>query len=178
MNAMDRQEGQEGRDRLEGLEGKDARPASPAFPAPPARPAQPALPALALLAVFFALVRPIGEWSRPAEPVLDCDQIAAGDAAGLERCSDLRPGDIELLIELGSVYEKAARWDRAEAAYRRALSVDPEDGDVRISLSRVLLQSGDAAGARREGTAALSLQPGSAAALDTIRLAAAAGGGQ
>jgi Flp pilus assembly protein TadD len=134
---------------------------------------RPALAALALLAVFFALVRPIGEWSRPAEPALDCDQIAAGDAAALERCIDLRPGDVELLVDLGSAYEGAGQWDRAESVYRRALTIDPEDGDVHIRLAHVLRQRGDAAGARREGMAALSLQPGRAAALDASRLAGA-----
>jgi cytochrome c-type biogenesis protein CcmH/NrfG len=142
------------------------------------RPVSSALHALLLLAIFFTLIRPIGRWLRPAEHVLDCDQTAPRDAAGLERCTVLRPGDVELLVELGSVYESAAQWERAGSVYRRALSIDPEDGDVHVRLARVLLRTGDAAGAHREGATALSFQPGNAAALDIIRLATVAGGGQ
>ena len=127
---------------------------------------------LALLLIFFTVIRTLGERTRPATVALDCDHFTAGDASALERCLALRPDDVEIMTDLGSAYEQVAQWDRAEAVYRRALTVDADDGDVRVRLGGVLLQRGDAAGARREATAALAVQPGGAAALDLIRRAA------
>jgi Flp pilus assembly protein TadD len=124
---------------------------------------------IVLLFLFFAVVRPLGEWTRPAEVALDCDHFTAGDTPALERCLELRPDDVEIMTDLGGAYEQAGQWDRAEAVYRRALAIDADDGDVRVRLGGVLLQRGDAAGARREATAALAVQPGGAAALELIR---------
>ena len=81
------------------------------------------------------------------------------------------------MTDLGGAYERLSEWDRAEAVYRRALMIDAEDGDVRVRLGAVLLQRGDAAGARREAMAALAVQPGGTAALELIRRAGGAGGG-
>jgi Flp pilus assembly protein TadD len=103
--------------------------------------------------------------------VLDCDHFAAEDTPALERCLVLRPDDVELMTDLGDAYEAAAQWDRAQAMYRRALTFDPEDGDLRVRLGRVLLRRGDLAGARREARAALTVQPGTMAALELIRRA-------
>ena len=75
------------------------------------------------------------------------------------------------MTDLGGAYEEAAQWDRAEAVYRRALSIDPEDGDVRVRLGVVLLERGDRAAALREATAALAVQPNRIAALELLRRA-------
>jgi len=128
-----------------------------------------------LLVLFFAVIRTLGERTRPAAVALDCDHFAAGDTPALERCLELRPDDVQLMTDLGDAYEQAAQWDRAEAVYRRALSIDAEDGDLRVRLGGVLLQRGDAAGARREATAALVVQPGRAAAIDLINRASSGG---
>jgi len=128
-----------------------------------------------LLVLFFAVIRTLGERTRPAAVALDCDHFTAGDMPALERCLELRPDDVQLMTDLGDAYEQAAQWDRAEAVYRRALSIDAEDGDLRVRLGGVLLQRGDAAGARREATAALVVQPGRAAAIDLINRASSGG---
>ena len=128
-----------------------------------------------LLVLFFAVIRTLGERTRPAAVALDCDHFTAGDMPALERCLELRPDDVQLMTDLGDAYEQAAQWNRAEAVYRRALSIDAEDGDLRVRLGGVLLQRGDAAGARREATAALVVQPGRAAAIDLINRASSGG---
>jgi Tfp pilus assembly protein PilF len=140
----------------------------PAYPAPPAFPSQ-LIWSLALLLIFFTIIRTVGERTRPATVALDCDHFTAGDTPALERCLDVHPDDVEIMTDLGGAYEQAAQWDRAEAVYRRALAIDADNGDVRVRLGGVLLRRGDAAGARREATAALAVQPGGAAALDLIR---------
>ena len=78
------------------------------------------------------------------------------------------------MADLGAAYERVSQSNRAEELYRRALTLDPEDGDMRVRLAELLLRKGDAEGARREGTVALAVQPGRGAALDVIRRATAA----
>jgi tetratricopeptide (TPR) repeat protein len=128
---------------------------------------------LALLLLFVLVVRFVPDLVRPAAPPDDCDRIASSDLAALERCLVLRPDDIELMLDAGSRYERAGALDRAEELYRRALRVDPKDGEVHLRLGAVLLARGDRQGAGAEARAALKVQPGSAAAED---LAQRAGG--
>jgi Flp pilus assembly protein TadD len=136
---------------------------------------RPALPAVILLLAFFSVGRSIGERTRPVEDALDCSHAAAGGTPVLERCVELRPDDVELMTELGDAYEVAAQWERAESIYRRALVADPEDGDLRVRLARLLVRRGAVDEARREGMAALALQPGGPAALEVSKLT---GGGE
>jgi tetratricopeptide (TPR) repeat protein len=93
------------------------------------------------------------------------------NAETLERCLAVQPDDVETMKDLGLMYESATKWDRAEAVYRRALAIDPEDGDTRVRLGGLLLRRGDLAGARREAEAALKVQPGSVAALQLFHRA-------
>ena len=131
---------------------------------------------LSLLLVFMMFIRTLGHWARPADGTLDCGRVAADDLPALERCIDIRPGDVELLAALAGAYEQTAEWERAEALYRRALAVDEEDGDIRVRLAHLLLRRGDPAGARREGMRALAVQPGRGAALEVVSLADAEAG--
>src|SRR5204863_693773 len=59
----------------------------------------------------------------------ECELAPPHDADRLERCLALQPRDIELMLDLGTLYEHSARTDRAEALYRQALTIDPKDGD-------------------------------------------------
>ena len=151
----------------EGLEGRVGRAEQEGLGGP-------ALPALLLLLAFALIVPRLGEGTRGGTATLDCSDVAADDVSALERCVELRPGDVELMAALGAAYERSSQSNRAEDVYRRALTFDPEDGDVRVSLAELLLRNGDAAGARREGAAALAVQPGRGPALDVIRRATAA----
>jgi Flp pilus assembly protein TadD len=87
----------------------------------------------------------------------------------LERCVARHPADVELMSDLGAVYASSGRFVDAEAVYRRLLSVDPGDADVRVRLGRLLVSRGDLAGARVQGEAALAIQPNRQAVLDLIR---------
>jgi tetratricopeptide (TPR) repeat protein len=122
-----------------------------------------------LLLVFATNLRGLSGRARPTDPSTDCDHLSPGDLAALERCVALRPSDVELLTDAGAAYEHAERWDRAEEAYRRAIAIDPQDGDVRVRLAEALLLRGDVEGARAQASAALAVQPGRAATLDLIR---------
>jgi tetratricopeptide (TPR) repeat protein len=135
--------GQKGRDGREGQ-------AAPAFPA--------LLWCLFFLTAFLFL-RTLGERTRPDAMPLECGHVAV-DMTEMERCLTIRPGDVELMAELGRVYEQAGQWDRAEGVYRQALAVDVDDGDIRVRLGLVLLRRGEAPGARREAEIAVALQPG------------------
>ena len=85
-----------------------------------------------------------------------------------ERCVRLNPNDVELMADLGRLYEAADRAANAEEIYRRALVVDPGYADVRLRLGRLLLKHGDAAGARTQAAAALAVQPNRRALRDLL----------
>ena len=128
---------------------------------------------LGLLVLFVAAIRGLPEQTRPEAPDVSCDLTTptARDKATLERCLELEPDDVEVMMDLGRTHESAEEWERAEALYRRALEVDPHDGDAHLRLGEMLLRRGDAVGAAREGQAALKTQPGSAAARSLIERA-------
>lgn len=97
-----------------------------------------------------------------------CELNPPREIDGLERCLALNPRDIELMLDLGSLYEAGRRLDRAEELYRLGLSVDPKDGDVHVRLGRLLLERGDRPAAAREAREALAFQPQSPKALDLL----------
>jgi Flp pilus assembly protein TadD len=83
---------------------------------------------------------------------------------------------MEPMIALGAAYESAGRLRDAERLYRRALAVDPRDGDVHLRLGEVLLRLGDGRAARSEAEAAAARQPGNPAAIDLIERSASGAG--
>ena len=124
---------------------------------------------LGLLALFLGTFRQAADQALGGGVPAACEaETGARDTTLLERCLSLDPTDVGLMTDLGAAYESAGRVDRAEAIYRRALSVDAHDGDVHVRLGRILLARGDRAGARNEGDAALRWQPGAAAASDLV----------
>jgi Flp pilus assembly protein TadD len=119
-----------------------------------------------LLAAFVVTARGgLRGANREDGSTSQCELTPPREADGLERCLALNPGDIEAMLDLGSIYETQGRADRAEAMYRLALSVDPKDADVHVRLGLVLLHRGDEAEAAREAHTALQLQPRSSRAL-------------
>jgi Tetratricopeptide repeat len=86
------------------------------------------------LGLFLLVVRIAPSYTRPASPADDCERVSQADSGVIERCLAVRPEDIELMIDLADRYQRSGDRDRAEALYRRALTVDPEDGEVRRRL--------------------------------------------
>jgi tetratricopeptide (TPR) repeat protein len=61
--------------------------------------------------------------------------------------------------------ERRQRFAEARADYLAVLEADPQCPEARVGLARMLRQSGDAAGARREAEAALAVAPNDPTAL-------------
>jgi len=127
-------------------------------------------PAL-MLAAFFAALRALSFGPRP-RPAVNCDAVDPRDTERLEQCVAARPADEGLLVDLGAAYERRGNAASAESAFRRALTIDPEDGAVHRLLARLLFARGDADGAHREAAAARALQPGTP---DVVPAASAGG---
>lgn len=125
----------------------------------------------ALLVLFLGTFRTTGR-DAARESASSCDETHAADVTTLERCLDRDPHNVELMTDVGDRYVASGAAERAEALYRRALLIDPHDGDVHLRLGELLLARGDAAAARIEGKAALASQPGSLAAERLIERAA------
>ena len=127
----------------------------------------------ALLVCFLATFRTTERESAPDPVTSHCAGPHASDVATLEQCLALDPQNVELMTDLGDQYVALHATDRAEEWYRRALAIDPHDGDVHLRLGELLLMRGDAAAALNEAEAALAVQPGSLAAEDLIERAGA-----
>jgi cytochrome c-type biogenesis protein CcmH/NrfG len=127
---------------------------------------------LALLVVFLGTFRRTGDESGRDQASPNCEEARASDIATLEQCLELDPRNVELITVIGDHHVASGATDRAETMYRRALSIDPRDGDVHLRLGELLLTRGDAAAARTEGEAALTSQPGSLTAKRLVERAA------
>src|SRR5512139_2977127 len=70
-------------------------------------------------------------------------------------------GQAKAQYELGRYYHGQLRYERAIAAYRRALEMDPGMVDALNAMGTAYAESGDLARAREQFEAALKLQPSS-----------------
>ncbi len=95
----------------------------------------------------------------------------------LERCSRLYADDAELAGDLAAAYEAAGDSTRAEATYRRALTIDPGYADLRLRLGHLLLKKGAAIDAAHQAEAALRVQPNRRALVDLLHAASVAASG-
>ena len=98
-----------------------------------------------LLAAFVATARGgvrSSAGSVDATSTFACELNPPRHIDGLEQCLAVSPRDIELMLDLGAAYEAHADLERAETMYRRALSVDSKDPDVRARLAQVQLRRG------------------------------------
>jgi tetratricopeptide (TPR) repeat protein len=128
---------------------------------------------VALLVLFAASFRRTASDARELDTGADCETRLPGEIAELERCLAVAPDDVEMMVALGKSYAAASRWRDAEDLYKRALAVDPRDGDAHLYLAELLLKLGDPQRARAEADAALLAQPGNTAVLNLIERAAA-----
>jgi Flp pilus assembly protein TadD len=125
--------------------------------------------AVVLLAAFFAAFQRSAADRSQAVTVSLCEIDMPRDAAALEACLAVAPDHVEIMLALGSAYEATNDGGHAEELYRRALGVDPHDGEARLRLARLLRQRGDVTHARLEGERALAIRPNSAEAMALAR---------
>ena len=133
---------------------------------------------LACVLAGFAMALPLSSRSAASGvSTRECSTLGNASPASpaaplslLERCSSVFPADVELLADLGGRYE-ATDPARSEAAYRRALAIDPGYADLRLRLGGLLMRRGAKLEARREAEAALRVQPNRRALLDLLRAA-------
>lgn len=92
----------------------------------------------------------------------------------LERCANTISSDAELAADLGVAYAAAGRDADAERAYRRALEIDPDFGDVHLKLAEQLLKQGASTDAQSHVEAVLRIQPNRRAARELLAKVAAA----
>ena len=131
---------------------------------------------LALLVLFLGTFRRTGHDSSSQHRAVECNESgrpATADTALLEHCVSVDPTDVARLADLGDTYASRGRGDLAEDAYRRALVVDPRDGDVHARLGELLLKRGDRPGAHAEAELALRWHHASARAVSLAERSAA-----
>lgn len=125
------------------------------------------------LALFVVTFRQASNSAPAASAGVSCDRPNA-DLTMLERCAAADPANIERLADLAQAFATAGRRELAERAYRRALTLDPRNGDLHAQLGELLAEHGDLDGARREAELALRWHPGSTRAIDLAARSAAA----
>ncbi|HEX7254239.1 MAG TPA: tetratricopeptide repeat protein, partial [Thermoanaerobaculia bacterium] len=69
-------------------------------------------------------------------------QKPAEAAAELEICARLQPGSAGIALELGRAYEAQEKTEKAEAAYREALRLDPALSKANYALGTLLARTG------------------------------------
>ena len=114
----------------------------------------------ALLFVFLSTFRRTRTEASGEQSPGGCDEAHAVTVAALEQCLALDTRNVEVLTAIGDVHAQTGAPDRAEDMYRRALAIDPRDGEVHLRLGELLLARGDARGARSEAQDALTSEPG------------------
>jgi len=125
----------------------------------------------ALLLVFLTTFRRTARDAAGGVVPRGCDDAARATLPVLEQCLALDARNVEVLTAIGDIERSAGAAGRAEALYRRALAVDPQDGHVRLHLAELLLGRGDTEHARVEAEAALNTEPGNPAAEQLIERA-------
>ncbi|HUS05023.1 MAG TPA: tetratricopeptide repeat protein [Bryobacteraceae bacterium] len=104
-----------------------------------------------------------------AEALQSSGQSAAASAI-LDRLDREAKGDPRRLFALGMACARMERYDQAESAFNRLLSIYPQDFDVLMNLGRAAARANHHDRAQRALEAALRIQPGDADALVELGL--------
>ena len=65
--------------------------------------------------------------------------------AAYEELAKVRPGDTDILFDLGGLYENSGNFDKAREAYGKVRALDPKRVDALLAQGRVEIKSGDSA---------------------------------
>ena len=84
--------------------------------------------------------------------------ISAG-IAEFEQAVKLMPDMALPLCCLANVYENQELWEKAEALYEQALTIEPDDSVAHMNFGRMLKRKGDKPNAEAHLRTALALDP-------------------
>jgi tetratricopeptide (TPR) repeat protein len=65
---------------------------------------------------------------------------AAGE---FEAAAQMKPGDVDPYYGMGMMYQQAQEWDKAFAAFEKAVKADPENGSSLYQIGRTGVMSGE-----------------------------------
>ena len=97
---------------------------------------------------LLALARLYQLWERPAQAV-----------PLLGKARELAPDDPECWATIAEHHLQLREFERAEAAARRALELDPQNADALLAMGHILLRSGQVADAREHALLVLRENP-------------------
>ncbi|HUT03023.1 MAG TPA: DUF2723 domain-containing protein [bacterium] len=86
-----------------------------------------------------------------------------------KRLAQLRPNSPQPMVEMGMLLDQTGRLPQAEAAFKKALSIDPDSVEAHNALGVVYAKRKQYKDARREWEAALKLKPDSAGTLSNLK---------
>jgi len=86
-----------------------------------------------------------------------------------KRLTDLEPNDSRALVEMGILLDQVGSSDEAQAAFKKALAIDPSSADAHNALGVVYAKRKDYKNARKEWEAALALRPDSPGTLSNLK---------
>ncbi|HVN34415.1 MAG TPA: tetratricopeptide repeat protein, partial [Casimicrobiaceae bacterium] len=167
--------------RYKECHGALANPSAAEASGDPVAQAQAALRAGRHADALAALRRALVAEPENSELVRECARVAwlMGDAeraqADCRAALDRAPNDASAWNLLGEIL-RTADTAGAESAWRRALAVDPGNGEARFHLGNLYRERGDPRGARDEYERALGAAPGHPGILNNLGLALEASG--
>jgi len=85
----------------------------------------------------------------------------------LQQIAILQPTNVQAQINIGDIYVRQKNFAAAQAAYARAIAIDPKSGDAQFGLAEMAAAKGDSKSIDAPLQKAISLSPNSAAAFNT-----------
>jgi tetratricopeptide (TPR) repeat protein len=85
----------------------------------------------------------------------------------LQQITILQPTNVQAQINIGDIYVRQKNFAAAQAAYARAIAIDPKNGDAQFGLAEMAAAKGDSKSVDAPLQKAISLSPNSAAAFNT-----------
>ena len=122
----------------------------------------------ALLIVFLATFRRDRADVSVNQPAQECSEVRDAALSTLQQCLAVDPRNVEVITAIGDIHARSGAPVRAEEMYRRALAIDPDDGDLRLRLGALLLDQGRAREAQIDAQHAVVTQPGNPAAQQLV----------
>ncbi len=85
----------------------------------------------------------------------------------LQQLALVQPTNVQAQINIGDIYVRQKNYTAAQAAYTKAIGIDPKSGDAQFGLAEIAAAKGDTKSIDTPLQKAISLQPNSAATYNT-----------